>query len=403
MSASLSQVERLEGVRLGPGDVVAVRLPPGPEWVELVRGIWRVDAALFPVDVRLPVAQAADLLHRARPTVILDPDGWKRPRGGRPAPEGVALVVHTSGTAGEPKLVQFRMEAIEHAVSASAAALGATRRDRWLCCLPLAHVGGLLALLRGVLGGAPVAVHERFDPPTFAAEPDVAFVSVVPTMLARLLDAGVDLGRFRAILVGGAHLARELRDRAEAAGARLVQTYGLTESCGGVVYEGVPLPSTEVRVARGGGVELRGPTLMLGYRFDPAGTRRAFAPDGWLRSGDVGRIDPDGRLHVLGRADGLIKSGGERVWPEEVEAVLRGHPKVGEVAVAGRPDADWGERVVAFVVPSDPAHPPTLDELRGFAGRRLPRHSCPRQLTLVDALPRTGSGKVRRSALPGLE
>ena len=384
---------------LAGGDVVAVSLPPGPEWFEVVDQTWTAGAALLPVDHRLPPAEKGALLDRARPTVVLDRSGGRRVEG-EPANTGISMVFATSGTGGVPKLVQFERRSIEAAVASSALALGATERDRWLCCLPLSHVGGLIVLLRGVLLGAPVTVHARFDPGAVATERDVAFVSLVPTMLGRLVDAGADLSPFRSILVGGAHLPPDLRARAEHAGATVVETYGLTETCGGVVYEGVPLPGTEMRVDGEGSIELRGPTLMQGYRFDPAGTAAAFTSDGWLRPGDAGEIDRDGRLHVVGRIGDLINTGGEKVWPDQVEAALRDHPRVREVAAGGRPDPDWGQRVVVWVVPFDPSDPPTLEDLRAFAARSLPRYAAPRELILADRLPVTASGKLRRAALP---
>jgi O-succinylbenzoic acid--CoA ligase len=396
-------VARLDSAALEHGDVVAVALPPGPDWLDLVREIWDAGAALLPVDHRLPEPETRALLRRARPTVTLSPDGWERRADGVAAEADVALVVSTSGTGGEPKLVQFDRAAIDAAVAASALALEATPHDRWLCCLPLAHVGGLLVLLRGVLLGAPVTVHPGFATADVAAERGLAFTSVVPTMLVRLLDAGVDLSGFRAILVGGAHLPLDARERARAAGARLVETYGLTESCGGVVYEGTPLPGVRVRIDAEGGIELSGRMLMLGYRFDAQATALAFTPDGWLRPGDAGEIGPDGRLHVIGRVDDLINSGGEKVWPQEVEAALRTHPKVSEVLVRGRQDPEWGHRVVAWIVAADPADPPTLDELRAHAARRIPRHKAPREVVLMDALPRTGAGKPRTAGLPDRE
>lgn len=385
---------------LVPGDVVSVALPPGPAWAELVREIWDAGATLLPIDHRLPEPEVRRLLDRARPTVLLTPDGSVRQPGGLPEEHGVALVVPTSGTGGEPKLVRFDRAAVDAAVAASTLALGATPRDRWLCCLPLGHVGGLLVLLRSVLLGAPVVVHARFDPHAVALERGVAFTSLVPTMLRRLLEAKAPLADYRGILVGGARLPPELRARAEAAGATIVETYGLTESCGGVVYDGRPLPGTEVRVSDEGEIQLRGPTLMLGYRSEPGLSAAALTPDGWLRTGDAGELDRDGRLHVLGRADDLINTGGEKVWPRQVEAVLAEQPKVADVAVGGRPDPEWGERVVAWVVPTDPAAPPTLAELRDAVARRLPRYAAPRELVLVRALPRTPLGKLRRSALP---
>jgi O-succinylbenzoic acid--CoA ligase len=383
---------------LGPGDLVAVRLPPGEDWLEIVGGTVGAGAALLPVDHRLPPEEAAALVQRALPTVVLDEAGARRVDG-EPAGEGVALVVPTSGTGGEPKLARFGRAAVDAAVASSALALEATPADPWIGCLPLAHVGGLLVLLRGVLLGAPVRIHPAFDPAAIAAERDAAFTAVVPTMLVRLLDAGVDLSHLRAILVGGAHLRSEDRDRAERAGWRIVETYGSTESCGGIVYDGSPLPGSEARIGADGGIEVRGPTIMLGYRFDEESSRAAFTEDGWLRLGDAGEIDREGRLHVIGRFDDLIDSGGEKVWPEEVEAALRQHPKIADVAVGGRPDPEWGQRVVAWVVPADPGDPPTLEELRAFASRLLPRYKAPQQLVLAADLPRTASGKVRRRAL----
>jgi len=391
-------VPSAEHVVLVPGDLVAVTMPPGLGWFDIVAQTWAAGGAVLPIDDRLSAPERAALLDRARPTVLLEPDGVNRVDG-EPAEEGVALVIASSGTSGEPKLVQFDRQAIDAAVTASALAIGATADDRWLCCLPLAHIGGLLVLLRGVLLGAPVTVLPGFDPAAIADEERSVFTALVPTMLRRLLDAEVDLSRFRRILMGGAHLPPRLRERAETAGVSLVEAYGLTESCGGVVYDGVPLPGVEMRVDSEGGIELKGPMVMLGYRFDAEATAAAFTPDGWLRPGDAGEIDRDGRLHVVGRVDELINTGGERVWPREVEAAIRPHPKVADVAVGGRLDPEWGERVVAWVIPADPAEPPTLEELRDFAAEAIARHKTPRELILVEALPRTFSGKIRRQAL----
>ena len=395
--ASLADVPGTEQTRLKRGDVVAVRLPPGPSWLEVARELWEAGAALFPLDHRLPKPMAADLLRRARPTLVRGPDGTNR-LDGEPAGPDDALILHTSGTSDGPKLVRLSRGAVEAAVASSSEALSASADDAWLCCLPVAHVGGLLVLLRGVLLGAPVRVHERFDPNAVAASDRIAFTSLVPTMLRRLLDAGVDLGRFRAILVGGSALSADVRERAERSGTRIVETYGLTESCGGVVYDGRPLAVSEVRIGGDGEIELRGPTLLTGYR---SGGPPPLSEDGWLRTGDTGEIDERGLLRVLGRLDDVIVTGGEKVLPSEVEAALLAHAKVREAAIAGVRDPEWGQRVVAWVVPDDPSDPPTLDELRDAAAASLPRHAAPRELRLVPRLPRTFSGKVRRAALPG--
>jgi O-succinylbenzoic acid--CoA ligase len=389
-------VPALEHVHPAGGDLVAVTLPPSLAWLDLVSEIWDAGAALLPIDERLPAPRRAELIERAGPTVLLDETGARR-REGEPVESGITLAVHSSGTGGAPAFAQFDRGAIEAAVSSSSLALGATGADRWLCCLPLAHVGGLLVLLRALVLGAPVAVHDRFDASAVLAEADVAFVSVVPTMLARLVETGADLSMFRSILVGGAHLPADLRSRAERAGARVVETYGMTESCGGVVYDGLPLRGTEVRIATEGEIQLRGPTVMRGYRL---GETPSFGSDGWLRTADAGEFDANGRLHVAGRRDEVVVTGGEKVWPQAVEAALQAHPRVREVAAAGVPDPEWGERVTVWVVPTDTTKPPTLDDLRAFVAEALPRYAAPRELVLVERLPRTASGKVRRADLP---
>jgi O-succinylbenzoic acid--CoA ligase len=319
-----------------------------------------------------------------------------RPPDGEPVDDGVALVVPTSGTSAEPKLAELERDAIEAAVKGSAEALAASAGDGWVLCVPTSHVAGMLVLYRGLILGAPVDVHPGFDPRRIGAVREMSFVSIVPTMLVRLLDAGVELDGFTAILVGGGHLRPDLRERAERAGGRIVETYGLTESCGGVVYDGVPLAGVAVRVDQIGGVELGGPTLMKRYRSDPGATMDAFTVDGWLRTRDVATFDGEGRLDVVGRIDDAITTGGETVWPREVESVVALHPKVADVSVVGRRDAEWGERVVALVVPRDPADAPTLEELRTLATERLGRYKAPRELEIVTALPRTAIGKVRR-------
>jgi O-succinylbenzoic acid--CoA ligase len=202
------------------------------------------------------------------------------------------------------------------------------------------------------------------------------------------------------LLVGSAPLEPEVRDAAAGLGARVVETYGLTEACGGVAYDGEPLRGTEFRIAEPEGeIQLRGPTLMEGYRHDPAATAGAFTLDGWLRTADLGALDQDGRLTVHGRSDDVIRSGGENVWPQEVERVLAQHVKVGAVAVAGRPDPDWGQHVAAWVVPVITDDPPTLEELRDHCRERLARFKTPRELFLVHELPKTPTGKVRRGRL----
>jgi O-succinylbenzoic acid--CoA ligase len=305
-----------------------------------------------------------------------------------PTRDGDALVVATSGTTGEPKGVVLTHDAVAASATATSARLGVDPgRDRWLCCLPVAHVGGLGVVTRALLTGTPLDIHPRFDAPAVAAaatRPDrpVTRISLVAAALAR-----VDPAPFTTILLGGDTPPGDRPPNA-------VVTYGMTETGSGVVYDGRPLDGVEVRVVDGA-VHLRGPMLLRAYR-DGAGETDPRDPDGWLATGDAGALDAAGRLTVHGRIGDLIVTGGEKVWPAAVEAVLARHPAVGEVLVVGRPDPEWGHVVTAVVVPAEPSAPPGLAELRDHAKAELPPYGAPRRLELVAALPRTASGKPKR-------
>jgi O-succinylbenzoic acid--CoA ligase len=380
---------------LRAGDCAAVALPPGPVWLPLLQHARNVGAAVLPIDVRLTGPERAALLATAQPTVITDSEGVRRADGVPIDPE-IALVIATSGTSGHPRLAELPALAVEAAVTASAAAIDARPEDRWLSCLPVAHVGGLLVPERHLVLGAPITFRRRLTRSIVGRLGDARFTSLVPTQLTRLLDAGADLGRFRAILVGGSGMDADLVGRAVGAGVRVVPTYGMTETCGGVVYAGRPLAGIEVRTARWGELLVRGPTLMRGYRLDEAASVAAFEPGGWLRTGDGGEVDADGTVHVFGRLADVIVSGGEKVWPAEVEAALANHPGVAAVLVSGSADREWGERVVARVVPRRRAAPPTLDSVRDHAAETIARHKLPRELIIVERLDRTALGKIRR-------
>jgi o-succinylbenzoate---CoA ligase len=379
--------------------LVAIALPR-PAAARAVVAAWEAGEAVLPLDPDAPAPELAATLAAARPTHLLDGDGRVRRPGGRPAEAGVAAVVATSGTSGAPKLVELGADAIRWSALATSAALGAGPGDRWLCCVPVHGVAGLAVLARAWHTGLPVAVHERFDPAAVrAAAGRATLVSLVPAMLRRLLAAGDEAARFRRVLLGGGPVPADLVEEATRRGVKLVRTYGLTETFGGMAHDGHPLDGAQVRIGDPEGeIMVRGPMLFRRYRGDPARTAAVLA-DGWLRTGDLGRVGPDGRLTVLGRADDLVISGGVNVHPDEVEAVLATHPGVAEAAVAGRPDPEWGQRVAAFVVPRDPARPPTLDELRAFTRRRLAAAKAPRELLLVPALPRSPSGKLLRRLL----
>ena len=384
---------------MGTDELIVIDLPPGPEWVGLVTRLWLDEVPFLPLDQRLTERERRAIVDRARPHLVRHAGGDTLFADGEPVTSGVAIVMPTSGTGGEPKLVELHRVAVVVAVSRSAKRLGATPGAPWLCPLTPAHIGGLLVLLRAAILGAPVTVHERFDPERLVHDGEgAAFASVVPAMVRRLVAANLGLHGLT-LLVGGDALDPETAGAARARGARLITTYGLTETCGGFTYDGIPLDGTDVRLDGDGSIEVSGSTLMEGYRLDPAATGAAFTTDGWLRTGDLGAIDDDGRLAVHGRADHVIRTGAEKVWPDEVERVLAGHPMVADVAVAGRPDPEWGARVAAYVVPRVVDGPPALEELRAHAAEHLARFKLPQELHLVAEIPRTSSGKVRRHAL----
>ncbi|MGH8909267.1 MAG: AMP-binding protein [Egibacteraceae bacterium] len=354
-------------------------LPPGPELLDALRHALEGGPAILPLDPRLPDPQRRRVVAAARPDQPVHPD--------------VAVVIATSGSTGAPKSVELTRKALHASAEASLARLDATPADRWLCCLPTSHIAGIQVLVRALVLGASPVIHPRFDPAA-VAEAQATHVSLVPTMLTRLLDAGVDVSRFDRILLGGADASPALLARARAAGGRVVTTYGMTETAGGCVYDGRPLDGVEVEIGPDGRIRIRGPVLARGYR----GRAGEFA-SGWLHTDDLGRWREDGRLRVLGRADDLIVTGGENVAPAAVAALLAEHPAVAEAAVVGRPDPEWGQRVAAVVVPADPSQPPTLDALRRFVTARATPAHAPRELTLTDALPLLPNGKLDRTAL----
>jgi O-succinylbenzoic acid--CoA ligase len=397
--ASLPDVNARAHLAGGPGELVALDLPPGEDWLELVGDLWWRGVPFLPLDARMSTRERRALLDRARPTVIVDRLGEVVfPEA--PPTENLGAVVATSGSGGTPRLAELSRRAIEEAVTTSAAVLGAGAGVPWISCLTPVHVGGLLVLLRGAILGVPVVVHDGFDAGrVIDSGADGAFAAVVPLMVRRLLAEDRPL-RGLILLVGGGRLDPADAEAARSRGARVVTTYGMTETTGGVVYDGRPFEGTQVRIGGDGEIELRGPTVMEGYRNDPAATAAAFTLDGWLRTGDLGEVEDDGRLRLSGRADELIRTGAEKVWPDEVERVLLEHPAVRDVAVAGRSHPEWGHEVIALIVPVRADAPPGLPELRAWALERLAPFKAPRDVVLVPTIPRTPSGKIRRGDLP---
>jgi o-succinylbenzoate---CoA ligase len=370
---------------LEPGRRVALSEPAGVDFVVALHACLLAGAAAMPVDPRLGKSErAAQLASAGR----LAPPGPGSSAPDDPAAtvrDDVVLVVHTSGTTGAPRPVELTRSNIEANALGSAVALGLDPDERWLCPLPLSHVGGLMVLLRSAIYATTAVLGPADD------LRDVTLASLVPTQLHRLLDAPPPVPRLRAILLGGAGASRALLERAAAAGLPVAPTYGLTQACSQVTVaepgdtesSGFPLPGVDVEIAPDGEILVSGPVV---------------ADGGTLRTGDLGRLDERGRLIVTGRLSELIVSGGENVAPAEVEAVLEQHPAVAEAGVFARPDPEWGEAVVAAVVPRNGA-PLDPEELRAFCRARLAGFKVPKAIEPVGALPRTASGKLRRGAL----
>ena len=366
------------GVR--PGDRVAIALPPGLAFAEALHATLLAGAVAMPVDLRLAAPERAVLVRSAAAVVDAplegDPVAVRRPDEG-----DAALLVHTSGTTGVPQPVELTYGNVQANALGSAVALGLDPAERWLCPLPLSHVGGLMVLLRSAIYATTAVIGP-------ADRDDVTLVSLVPTMLARLLDTPPG-PRLRAVLLGGAPADRALLTRARDAGWPVAPTYGLTQACsqvtvgevGDLETSGRALPGVTVALAPDGEILVTGPTVAGG---------------GTLRTGDLGRLDDRGRLIVTGRKADTIVSGGENVAPAEVEAVLREHPAVADAGVFARPHPEWGEAVTARVVLRRDA---TELELREWAGQRLAGFKVPKTIEVADALPRTASGKLLRREL----
>jgi O-succinylbenzoic acid--CoA ligase len=388
----------------GEASLVAV-VARGVRAATAVARAWDRGDAVAPVDPDTPPPQLRARLEQLRATHVDEGDGPRRLTGGRPVPAPVGAVVATSGTTGRPKAVQLDHTALAASARAVHVAIGLAPDDEWLCCLPLHAIAGLAILARSRTVGAPVVVHDRFAVDAVARAPGegVTLVSLVPTMLRRLLAESAPVERFRTVLLGGGPAPRDLVDASTGRGAHVATTYGQTETGGGCVHDGHSLPGVEVRLDEQREILVRGPVLMRGYHRDKVATARAFTPDGWLRTGDVGAIDTHGRLHVVDRLRDLVITGGVNVSPTAVERVLLEHPAVVDVCVTGADDPEWGERVVAYVVPIDARTPPSLESLRAFGRHRLVAAELPREVRLVAAIPRTTGGKPRRAELRDAE
>ncbi len=394
------------GVRRG--STAALTMHPRREQVVLLHALMKLGAALLPLGPRLTAAERAAIVNTEEPIIDLDDPGQltqteaDMPLLGEHDMDDVCCRVLTSGSTGTPRPIPLSYGNFLWNAVGSGFNIGVHPDDRWLCCVPLSHVAGLGIFMRSVIYGTTAVLHDGFDVDRVgeALKRDrITIASLVPTMLTRLLDAGVDLSGPRAILVGGGPVPEEPLEEAIAKGATVVQTYGLTETCSQVTTlapadaqrklgsAGRPLLTTHLRIQEGE-ILVQGPTVAPG----------SADADGWLHTGDLGHIDEEGFLYVRDRIDDMIVSGGENVVPAEVEEVLLRHPQVAEAAVIGREDPEWQQAVTAVVV-LESGSEVSPDELRRHCAESLAGFKVPKRVELASALPRTPSGKVMRRAL----
>jgi O-succinylbenzoic acid--CoA ligase len=440
MHAALHALGVVAGARVG------ILAPSSAPAVAALHALWRIGATPVMLNTRLTAHELSPQVLRARCSILLDSSETATLAAGITSPDircvslealyahsatgvrsataradaDLAALMFTSGTSGTPKAVMLTHGNLRASANASARRLGVRPDDRWLCALPLFHIGGLAIVHRSALYGTAIDLQRRFDLDAVRGALDktpVTLVSLVPTMLKRLLDTGWRASSaLRLILLGGAAATPELITAAD--GAPIATTYGLTEASSQAATAlpaavqrkpgsvGTALPGLALRIAASDGhscsvdepgeILIKGPTVMRGYLDDPEASARVLR-DGWLHTGDIGYLDADGDLFVLQRRSDLIISGGENVYPAEVEAALRTHPNVVDVAVVGLPSAEWGQQVAALLVLADADQP--LDAIRAHCRTRLAGYKQPRILRAVAALPLNAAGKVDRAAV----
>jgi O-succinylbenzoic acid--CoA ligase len=399
---------RLAAYGVRKGATAALTMHPRREEVVLLHALMKLGATALPLSPQLTEAERAAVLAAERPAVDLNDAAdltqteADLPLLGEHDMDDLHCRILTSGSSGEPRPIGLTYGNFLFSAVGSAFNIGVEPEDRWLCCLPLSHVAGLSIVLRSVIYGTTAMLLDGFDTEQVATtltSGGITVLSLVPTMLIRLLEADADLSAPRAILIGGGPVPEDALREALDRGATVVQTYGLTETCSQVTTlapadaarkigsAGRPLLTTHVRI-EGGEILVQGPTVAPG----------SADTEGWLHTGDLGRIDEEGFLYVEDRIDDLIISGGENVIPAEVESVLLGHPGVAEAAVVGREDPEWQQAVTAVIVPSEGSDP-DAEELRAHCAERLAPHKVPKRVELVSELPRTASGKLKRREL----
>ncbi len=373
--------------------LVALDIEPSDLFVEALEKIWELGLVGAPLDHRLSKAQKLDLVGKLGANYIMTSDlkltELALPKSQvREFPDRAdCLVMTTSGTTGSPKFVVHQASSLESALSSSIRRLAMTSDDWSIATLPFGHVGGLGVALRSRKTRARLSILSSFDPAEIddLAKAGANVISVVPTMVPRL-----SLEPFRVVLVGGANPPSGLPKNA-------VTTYGMTETLGGVFYDGIPLEDVELSITPTTELLIRGP-MVAGYYYSEAGTQPIADDDGWFHTGDLGQVSSEGTLEIIGRASEMIVSGGENIWPSPIEEIIRQDDHILDCCVVGILDDYWGERVVAMYVPFD-LHAPNLDDILNALADRLPKWCLPKEFIQIDSVPRTSLGKIQRGQL----
>jgi O-succinylbenzoic acid--CoA ligase len=358
--------------------LIALNMPASSEFTNHVRNSWESGDAVFPIDQRLPQAAKDSLIKQFKPSVVIDSSGTSvKFSDSEPTQHNDALVIATSGTTGTPKGVVHTHDSIRALLNMSQSRLQTSSSTHWLLCLPVSHVAGFSIVARSIILGNPITILSKFDEIDVknAALAGATHVSLVPTTLQR-----IDPTMFNTILLGGAAAPQNLPNN-------VVTTYGMTETFGGIAYNGQPLDGVEVRINKEC-IELKSPSLFRAYR----GLDNGDATDGWYKTGDSGSFDHD-LIRVFGRRDDMIITGGENVWPNAIEKVISTFPGIQHVVVSGIEDEQWGQRVVAWIVSSREVVP-TLENIRQHVKTHMPSFCAPTELRVVKEIPMTSLGKV---------
>jgi O-succinylbenzoic acid--CoA ligase len=368
--------------------LVGIDIPLSAEFVTALQDIWNVGDCAFPIDQRLVQKQKAQLVEEFFVDEIVTTEGRSvlGTRGSNIA-DNDAVLFTTSGSSGTPKGVIHTHDSLRANADIVARHFGDTSQMHWLACLPPSHVGGFGVISRALIWNCQLTTLPQFDAEQVesAARRGTTHTSLVATALGR-----INSELFQRILLGGAKPPPNLPPN-------VTTTYGLTETMGGVVYGRTALSGVEVSISEEQEILVRGPVLMNRYYQQQIG--HPIDVDGWLHTGDLGSMSVDNQLSVTGRRSELIISGGENIWPEAVEAALANHADVSDVCVVGIDDHEWGQRVVAFIVPTKTSQTHSLAEWRDHVAESLPRFMAPRQVVLVDNIPRSALGKPQRQAL----